>query len=223
MIAEKNIININNKEEKSSSVLPLARDGSLDENASKSKPSYASSDAFSTIPSLSKSEIDASSKQKVQNSKNQSKQYKFIKGVLEWLIYLAIFFAIVYGTPTVLSKILRTEYPIASITSSSMWPALKQGDVVFIQGASGKDDIQVGNVVVFINDISGPDGQASFTIHRVIKINDRTFQTKGDANNIDDAPTPYEKLIGKTVEFRGQTLRIPYLGKLSQFSSNINQ
>ena len=138
-----------------------------------------------------------------------------IKVILEWLIYAAIFFVIVWGTPKALAKILHTQYPIAAITSSSMWPVLKEGDITLVKGISGKDEIEIGDIVVFSNP-PGNSGQIRFTIHRVVKKGETTFTTKGDANNVDDKPTAYDKLIGKAVEIRGKPIRIPYLGKLSQ-------
>lgn len=134
---------------------------------------------------------------------------KTIKSIIEWAIYIVIIAAIVWGTPKVLAKVLNTPYPIASITSSSMWPVLKSGDLIFIKGASGRGDINLGDIVIYRN-------EEGFTIHRVVKLDDETFVTRGDANNVDDQPVKYQELIGKTVNLKGQPLRIPYLGKLSQ-------
>jgi len=134
---------------------------------------------------------------------------KVIKSIIEWLIYVVIFVAIVYGTPMVLAKLLHTPYPIAAITSGSMWPALKQGDLIFIQGTSSKTDLKVGDIVVYQN-------EKGFTIHRIVSLNETTLITKGDANNVEDSPVDYKEIIGKTVLISGKVLRIPYLGRLSQ-------
>ena len=97
---------------------------------------------------------------------------------------------------------------MAAITSGSMWPTLKTGDMVFIQGVRDKDEFAVGDIVVYQN----PEG---FTIHRVEeKLPDEVI-TKGDANNTQDTPVKYEDIVGKTVEFRGKPLRIPWLGNIS--------
>lgn len=137
------------------------------------------------------------------------KKEKIIKGLLEWFIYIIIFAAIVYGTPKILVKTLNTTYPIAAITSSSMWPALKQGDIVFIKGVGAKIEVKIGDIVVYKN-------ERGFTIHRVIQMDENTLTTKGDANNVADAPLAYSELIGKTVDLKGKLIRLPYLGKLSQ-------
>ena len=129
--------------------------------------------------------------------------------MLEWLLYIAFIALIIWGTPKVLAKVLDTPYPIASITSSSMWPVLKRGDLVFIKGVSGKAEINLGDIVVYEN-------EKGFTIHRIVKLNEDTFVTKGDANNVEDQPAKYDELMGKMVTFRGSPVRIPYLGQLSQ-------
>jgi len=144
------------------------------------------------------------------------KYKKIIKTILEWLIYAVIFIVIVWGTPKVLVKILKSEYPIASITSSSMWPALKQGDIVFIKGLADKRDIQIGDIVVYVNDPEKSNGREGFTIHRVTELKEETLVTKGDANNISDPPIKYDQLIGKMITINNKPFRIPYLGKLSQ-------
>ena len=142
---------------------------------------------------------------------------KIIKSIIEWIVYLIIFIAIVYGTPKLLVIILQTDYPIASITSSSMWPALKEGDIIFIKGGSVKTEVRVGDIVVYRNG-------RGFTIHRVIEMSENTLTTKGDANNVDDPPVKYDQLIGKTVNFRGRPVRIPWLGRLSRaFLKNDSQ
>jgi signal peptidase I len=133
---------------------------------------------------------------------------RHVKSALGWIVYLAILVGLVVGTPKALSIVLETEYPMAAITSGSMWPALKQGDMVFIKGIKGKDEIEVGDVLVFQN-------ARGFTIHRLHEKRADTVVTKGDANNILDSPVKYEDIIGKALEFRGKPVRIPWLGNVS--------
>jgi len=74
-----------------------------------------------------------------------------VKKILGWVIYIAILVALIYGIPRGLTYALDTPYPMAAITSGSMWPALKQGDLVLIKGVDSKDDIQLGDIVVYKN------------------------------------------------------------------------
>jgi len=133
---------------------------------------------------------------------------KFMKNLIGWVVYLAILVGLIYGIPKGLTYILKTQYPMAAITSGSMWPTLKKGDMVLIKGIDGKEEIREGDIIVYRN----PKG---FTIHRVIRINEDNVITKGDANNISDPPVKYEEIIGKTLSFSQKPLRIPILGNVS--------
>lgn len=133
---------------------------------------------------------------------------KKVKSIIGWIIYIGILIGLVFGVPKGLAYFLKTEYPMASITSGSMWPSLKKGDMVLIKGISDKNEIQMNDIVVFRN-------EKGFTIHRVIELNEDTLITKGDANNVQDAPVRYEDIIGKALIFNNKPLRIPLLGTIS--------
>ncbi len=135
---------------------------------------------------------------------------KIIKETIGWILYVAILIGLIYGIPRGLAYVLKTDYPMASITSGSMWPSLKKGDFIFIKGVKNKEEIGVGDIVVYRN----PKG---FTIHRVIKMNEDTFVTKGDANNVEDNPVSYDEIIGKPIAINDNPLRIPFLGMVSLF------
>ena len=140
---------------------------------------------------------------------------KSLKIVLELVIYVGIFGGLLWGLPKGLSNYLKTPYPMAAITSGSMWPALAQGDLVFIRGQQTKETIAVGDVVVW----RGEDSKG-FVIHRVIEMREDTFITKGDANFTDDEPVRYEQLVGKAIALKnGKLFHIPYLGTVTTFAS----
>lgn len=133
---------------------------------------------------------------------------KTLKNIIGWVVYIVVLVGLIYGIPKALAYALKTPYPMAAITSGSMWPALKKGDMVFIKGVSSKNDIQVGDIIVYKNPVG-------FTIHRVVTINENTVITKGDANNVSDTPVTYDEIIGKTVNFKQKPFRIPLLGDVS--------
>lgn len=145
-----------------------------------------------------------------EESKTEKKKGSVLKSAIGWVVYLALLGGLIFGTPKALSYILDTPYPMAAITSGSMWPTLKKGDMVFIEGISGRQEVRIGDIVVYQN----PQG---FTIHRIVKLQEDRVVTKGDANDIEDSPVKYENIIGKTVEFRRKPLRIPFLGNVSIF------
>lgn len=132
---------------------------------------------------------------------------KTLKSTISWTLYIVILVGLVYGIPKGLVYVLKTDYPMASITSGSMWPELKKGDLILIKGVDSKEEIKIDDVIVYKN----PKG---FTIHRVIKMNEDTLITKGDANNVEDAPVRYEEVIGKPLTINDKTFRIPFLGRI---------
>ena len=140
---------------------------------------------------------------------------KKTRSIVETLIYIIIVIALAVGTPKALCYILNTEYPVASITSSSMWPTLKKSDIVFIKGAD-KSELEIGDIIVYKN-------EKGFTIHRIIELNKETLKTKGDANNISDKLIKYEDVVGKTVNLSGKPLRIPKLGNVTTWASELRK
>jgi signal peptidase len=126
-------------------------------------------------------------------------------------MYFAIVGVLLYGLPRFLTWYLETPYTMAAITSGSMWPALNEGDLVFIQGVN-REDLKVNDIVVWRN----PGG---FTIHRVVKLNDDTLVTKGDANFTEDVPVKYSDVVGRTYKVFGANARLPYFGMISVYAN----
>jgi signal peptidase len=137
------------------------------------------------------------------------------KFLLNVALYLAIVAGLMYGLPKLLTNYLKTPYPLAAVTSGSMWPALKTGDLVVIEGVN-KEELQVGDIVVYRNE-TGP----GFTIHRIVKLNEKTFVTKGDANFSEDKSASYDRVVGRSYEWNGGPLRIPFLGSVTMFASKL--
>ena len=135
------------------------------------------------------------------------KKRKIIKSIIGWVVYIVILVLLIWIIPRGMSLVLNTDYPMASITSGSMWPALKKGDLVFIKGVD-RGEIEIGDIIVYRN-------ERGFTIHRVIEKNEETLVTKGDANNVSDPPVRYEDVIGKALERKDKPIRIPLLGNIN--------
>lgn len=148
---------------------------------------------------------------------------KFLRNLIGWVLYIAVLIGLIYGIPKAMSFALGTPYPMASITSGSMWPVLKKGDLVLIKGINGKEEIKIGDIVVYRNPSITSEGTPStiseqvpnFTIHRVVEISDDTIRTKGDANNAYDTPVRFDEVIGKTLTFNGKPIKVPLLGNAS--------
>ncbi len=129
--------------------------------------------------------------------------------LLNVVVYFGILFGTIFGLPKFLAWKLETPYPMAAITSGSMWPALKEGDLVFIHGVHTIADLKVGDVIVYRNKVNN-----TLTIHRVKTLDAEkdVIVTKGDANFAEDTPTNFASVVGSTVQLFGGNLRIPYLG-----------
>lgn len=155
----------------------------------------------------------------VENGDKPSKKKSRLKSFLwNFFFYVVIIGGIVFGLPRFLVWKLKTNYPMAAITSGSMWPVLKQSDLVFIKGIQNNDQIQVGDIVVFRNRANG-----TLTIHRVIKLGDK-ITTKGDANFSEDAPVEYKDVIGETLNWNdNKPVRIPKLGLITIFTNSLRE
>ena len=135
---------------------------------------------------------------------------KIVKQIIFWIFYLAVLLGLIYGIPKGLAYVLKTDHPMASITSGSMWPSLKRGDLILIKGVENRDEVKVGDIVVYTN----PKG---FTIHRIVEIDGHSLVTKGDANNVKDTPITFDEIIGKPLYLGEKPLRIPLLGLASVY------
>lgn len=130
-------------------------------------------------------------------------------GAIKVVLYVVFVATAVYYTPKILSKQLHTQYPLATITSGSMWPALKTNDLILMKGISGTE-AQIGQTVIYQN-------SKGFTIHRLIKRQGGKLVTKGDANDVEDAPITESQVIGRIVYvFGSHPFRIPYLGAVAR-------
>ena len=130
-------------------------------------------------------------------------------GMASWAIYIGIIVLAIVFTPRILSWALDTPYPMAAVTSSSMWPTLKEGDIVLLKGVDKPEDLEVGNIIGFELDDGG------FAIHRIVRIEGERITTKGDANREEDPVISFDRVIGYVPKLGGRLAKIPYLGNLS--------
>ncbi|WFO76330.1 signal peptidase I [Desulfurococcaceae archaeon MEX13E-LK6-19] len=129
------------------------------------------------------------------------------------MFFIAIVIIILATRFIILPAVTGTDVPIAVVEGKSMFPLLREGDIVFIKKVS-PEDIHVGDVIVY-------EYRGKYIIHRVIKVihqNGKTYYvTKGDNNFVIDPyyepGVPYDKVKGKVVEIGDNTvLKIPYIG-----------
>lgn len=126
----------------------------------------------------------------------------FLDGVLiiACVYFLLItYFSITYrGQPDKIPSFLG--YRGFVVLSGSMEPKISPGDMVIVKKTKTQD-FKVGDIVTYkLNN--------SYVTHRLMKVNDTTAITKGDANNVEDTEFSKSMLYG-TYQFK-----IPYLGYL---------
>lgn len=91
------------------------------------------------------------------------------------------------------------------VLTGSMTPTIPVGSIVYTQTAD-PETLEAGDVVTY----TALESQVMVT-HRVVENHpdSRELVTKGDANNDNDSPVAYDRLVGK------MALHIPYLGFLT--------
>ena len=98
---------------------------------------------------------------------------------------------------------LSPDYEAQVVRSESMKPTLNMGDVVIIGPV--KDPIRPGMIISY-------QRNEELVIHRVIEVEGRYLETKGDA--VED-PDPWQV---STIDVQGVfVFKVPYLGFLSSF------
>lgn len=76
------------------------------------------------------------------------------------------------------------------VTTGSMSGTIEDGDMIIVKRA---DEYKVGDIITFIQ-----AGDSVPTTHRIIRITDGRFYTKGDANNAEDTrPLDKSEIVGK--------------------------
>lgn len=98
------------------------------------------------------------------------------------------------------------EIKIYAVSSSSMAPALKYGDLILVKK---QKEYHQSEIISFTR-----YSQSEIITHRLIKKN--PYQTKGDANKAeDDWPLKNQQILGKVV------FKMPFLGKLIILSKTL--
>lgn len=86
----------------------------------------------------------------------------------------------------------------AVVLSGSMEPELSVNDLIIVSDA---DSYERNDIVVY-------QGGRSLVVHRIISIDGETVLTKGDANNVEDAPIQLSAIKGKVI------FHIPFVGNI---------
>ena len=128
--------------------------------------------------------------------------------VLNLLLYVVFIVGAVYYIPQILSWALDTPHPLAAVSSQSMWPTLRKGDLIFLKGVDEPEDLQIGDIIAFRH-------QKGITVHRVLEIDGDVITTQGDANTVPDKPVEFDQVIGRVVTIGGRLAKVPQVGSIA--------
>ena len=119
-------------------------------------------------------------------------------GRLIFRIFLMLLISLVLGgsiymlnAKTLMHNAMPMPFGVGAsvVLSGSMEPSLSVDDLVFVKA---EDSYDVGDVVVY-------QSGRSLVIHRILQIEGDAVVTKGDANNIEDAPIALADIKGRMV------------------------
>ena len=122
------------------------------------------------------------------------KVFKGLIHILAWISYVAIAVYAIICIP-----IIFGHKPLV-VLSNSMEPHIKEGSIIYFKKVP-KKDIKEGNVISFkVSD--------KIVSHRVYKVEEKGFTTKGDATStIDPVLVTYDQVLGKV-----DNIAVPYIG-----------
>ena len=114
-----------------------------------------------------------------------------IRKVCNFLIVMILMVIIAVAGSILVLQLLGYE-PMA-ILSGSMEPTYRLGGLIFIDTHVLPEDIQKGDSIAF------HFGDDTVVTHRVLSIDseNKAYITRGDANNVEDAPISFDRLIGR--------------------------
>lgn len=144
-----------------------------------------------------KYDIDSIKKRKEINNRIKKIVFIFIIILLYNIVLLYMSYIDKFDTPSFYI------YKAYIISTESMQPTLKKGDVIVIKKVD-KKDLRIDDIITF-------KVKGEVITHRIVEIDEvnGTYKTKGDNNNIiDDVNLLFEDIEGKEI------IKIPHLGNI---------
>lgn len=130
---------------------------------------------------------------------------KRIVNVLSYIVYFMIIVYILLLVPMIF------KYRPLVVLSGSMEPSLQVGSVIYYKEVA-KDEIKEKDIITF------ETSDKKLVSHRVVKLEEDMFITKGDANNsVDPLKVSYNTIKGKVSKFN-----VRYLGHYVKFVNDNN-
>jgi len=148
-----------------------------------------------------------------ESIENRKRIERILRRIIDILLTIVIY-NIVLVTISAMNRIEQItifDYRAYVITTNSMEPKIKKGDVVIVKQEK-EEDLKVNDIITF------KKGESKIT-HRITSISKKDdknlFITKGDNNKIEDTEgVTYEDILGKEV------VRLPFIGKIITLLNN---
>jgi len=143
---------------------------------------------------------------------------KILKNISKITLNIILWLSVLMTVFTLAGSIFKNEKQLApwgtgffTILTGSMTPAISPGSLACVKDVSA-EEIKLNDILTFY------ESDNNITTHRVVSIdiNDSGYfyVTRGDANNIDDLPVSYERVIGRVI------FSLPLLGFLPNLLKN---
>jgi hypothetical protein len=111
-------------------------------------------------------------------------------------------------SPHALSWALNTDHPVAAVSSSTMEPALHEGELVIIDGVGSVEDLNIGDIVVYTHE----DG---ITVRRVTGFSQDGIVITADGIPDQDSVIQFDSIAGRVLRVAGTQVKLPLLGNIS--------
>lgn len=144
-----------------------------------------------------------------------------VKKITKIIAITVLIFIFLFTIMTVIGAVLRDEKLLSPwgtaffvIASGSMEPDIPTGSIVFVISVP-PDKISVGDVITFFTEY-----KSEVVTHRVVNVSNDgekcIITTRGAANNIDDLPFNYDRVIGRvSFTIPGSSFLIRLLGNVN--------
>ncbi len=144
---------------------------------------------------------------------NRKRMERILRRIIDILLTIVIYNMVLVSITAMnrIDQISILDYKAYVITTDSMEPNLKSGDVV-VEKEEKEENLKVNDIITY------QKGESKIT-HRITRIvkkeNQNVYMTKGDNNKIEDTDgITYDKILGKEV------IRIPFIGKIINLLNN---
>ena len=122
---------------------------------------------------------------------------KLFEKIYRLNIIIIVILVIVYLQKIYIDKSI-CGFSFARVVGSSMYPTLKDGNFLIVNENA---DYEIDDIICYYNE------ENKRVVHRIVDIDENTYLTKGDHNELCDNPINKNQIIGKVV-FKSTVLGI---------------